>query len=356
MNRLIIILMLIAMVLNISACKRDILDETAEPIVEIDVPKTETENEVKADTEVKTETKTGTVTETAPKEEIEPEVANDKAEPCTLTTENVFSPNEVVITLTLEESAKGKVYRPEDFPEIDCYNVFPYNYYPEEYHPEHKDRLTLALMLNEPSKEKVLEYVKIAEKDDRVYSACPNVIDYHFGKKLIICAYKKEGSTKEPYFGGGYSENDFVNLSIIEDYGNLPYNFPFCYVVPDTVFLWVDYDKEYYNNQKEVIADLLKDKRVRYVMPDYEYFFGNYLEITLEKGAEFYAEDYGLENVTVEFMWSFESREQKGVWLDCYRLHFDKNDKQKAVDTKAMLEKLPEFVDVYLDSAIRALH
>ena len=177
MKRLIIILMLIAMVLNISACKRDISDETAEPIVEIDVPETETEteNEVKTDTEVKTETKTETVTETTPKEEKDtksPEsqdfIESDE-EPlrCSAVIEDDFRDDMIMVCIKKGYSEVKQEYTVEDFPYLELRSVETGMKYIEGF------RAVLHLYLNTPGKQNVLDAVSLLEKDGRIYYAGP---------------------------------------------------------------------------------------------------------------------------------------------------------------------------------------
>ena len=172
-------------------------DEIATPVIEIE-PEIE-----KEDTEIAQQTDKTPEPEPEPEPQPEAEPINtDRAAACTLTLDNTFSPYEVIITLTLEESAKGLTYTPEDFPEIDCYYVFDvdseirkeygeyvdengnisinlgYDHYLKYYgvktYPECEYRITLSLLLNKPSKEGVLEAVKKLEQDNRVYMAEPS--------------------------------------------------------------------------------------------------------------------------------------------------------------------------------------
>lgn len=94
-----------------------------------------------------------------------------------------FSEYEVVVTLTDEESAKNKIYTPDDFPELELINVFEdkeFHYTRYYYSPEkniYSGKKTLILMLKEPSKERVLKYIKLLQADVRVFDAYPNIDD-----------------------------------------------------------------------------------------------------------------------------------------------------------------------------------
>ena len=173
------------------------------------------------------------------------------------TIDDNFSPNEVVVTLTLEESEKEKVYTAQDFPNADCFYVFEYDYYPEEYHPEYKGRVTLMLMLDKPSKENVLKTIDILEQDSRVYSAEANFITYTYsGNNSCLVKLTQENTTNDFNYDGIISvEQARINdIKDIDDKNEL------------SKWLVITYDKK---NNNEIIKSLLNDNRVSQVIPDY---------------------------------------------------------------------------------------
>ena len=177
--------MIFLMILNICACKR-----VPEDTEGVSLPT--------ASGEEKTEDNgTGALSPTPPKDEgksaTEATKDEDKAEDKTstdtpdteedFTLDVPFSEYEVVITLTDEESAKNKLYTPDDFPELELINVFEdkeFHYTRYYYSPEkniYSGKKTLILMLKEPSKERVLKYIKLLQADVRVFDAYPNIDD-----------------------------------------------------------------------------------------------------------------------------------------------------------------------------------
>ena len=276
MKRLIIILMLIAMVLNISACKRDILDETAEPIVEIDVPKTETENEVKADTEVKTETKTETVTETTPKEEKDtksPEsqdfIESDE-EPlcCSAVIEDDFRDDMIMVCIKKGYSEVKQEYTVEDFPYLELRSVETGMEYIEGF------RAVLHLYLKTPGKQNVLDAIYLLEKDGRIYYAGPKHVSLENQEEPVHC-----DATMENDFA-----DDMILVLIKKSYSEIKQEYTledFPYLELDTIktgmtyypcnrvslFLYLKTPGK--QNILDAIALLEQDERIRHACPDY---------------------------------------------------------------------------------------
>ena len=172
MKKLIAITLVFAMCFSLFGCK-EADEDTAKPL---DISQNEAENQTENQNEnpqPEPEQNKQPETQKEPQKE-----KGDKAEPCALTVDNSFSPYEVVVTLTLEESKKNKTYTEKDFEYADIYYLYQKdNYFNTKYEPQYKDRVTLFLYINEPSKQNVLDTVKLIEKDERVYSACPCAIN-----------------------------------------------------------------------------------------------------------------------------------------------------------------------------------
>lgn len=212
----------------------------------------------------------------------QPEQPKDKAEPCDVTIDEYFMPDQVVVTLTKEESAKGIKYTEKDFAEYGVINVFPYNdYYPEKFYPEYKNRQTLVLMIEQYSKQAVLDCVKKLEQDSRVYSSEPwfsfHYINrtFRYGLKLVL---------EESALGKYYMPTDFPELIVLQELDDKDFG----YQEEGLYFCSVD-------NYQD-IRELLKDERVKrvYYIPvdntlsDLE----NIFVTDLEENREYTKEDF----------------------------------------------------------------
>ena len=170
MKRIIALCILLVMLFSMPSCKRAETDDDVavvdkqNAVAQTPADDTDTEqvpeNTEKEDTPAVEQDKV----ETKPSEEQETVTtpAVQKGEPCKLTINNTFSDYIVVATLTDAESAKNKTYTPSDFPDLDVFLVFENNdYYNTKYYPEYETKTTLFLMLNTPSKQTVLDYIKL---------------------------------------------------------------------------------------------------------------------------------------------------------------------------------------------------
>ena len=176
MKRIISLVLILILLLSFCSCKKEDSGELASPdtLVENNQPETNVpevqkpevqESEVK---EPKTQEPENTQPEVLP-ENKEPSVV-DKFPPCNATLEDDFAANRIIALLTLEESRKNITYSVSDFPEIDIDTVkiiLNYN--------ENTDaRVTLLFTLNNGTKQKVLDSIKILETNPIVYLACPD--------------------------------------------------------------------------------------------------------------------------------------------------------------------------------------
>ena len=178
-----------------------------------------------------------------------------------------FSPYEVVVTLTAEESAKGKTYTPADFPEVDVFNVLEFDYFPAEYYPDYADKTTLFLMLNEPSKENVLGAIRIIEDDERVMDACVNWYKIYDDYWIFTPYQEYQNEFESAGFEAGMREQHFD------------------YVPADSVIMKVDgvsYPDA--DTVAGLVRTALNDPRIRSARPLYHNFLLNYDE----KDQKFY--------------------------------------------------------------------
>ena len=196
-----------------------------------------------------------------------------------------FSPYEVVVTLTAEESAKGKTYTPADFPQVDVFNVFEYDYFPTEYYPDYADKTTLFLMLNKPDKATVLDYIDKLKTDSRVFNACVNVLE--IDGNYFAAIVSKEQAEKQTY----YTKDDFpdaklrfiyANEKIIQGNHNTDY-YPNTIAGTETAEQRTMFPSVYYNDGIDGIIDAMKsmlaDDRIEACIPVYTCApYKNYLE------------------------------------------------------------------------------
>lgn len=269
MKKIITLFIILALSISLFSCAKTPAEDNAIPenLIEENNEQTEDQTEKTEDTPVIDTTNDEQITEQPPKNE-------DKATPCDVTIDEPFSDFEVVVSFTLEESAKDLEYFPEDFSEVDCFNVYPFDYYPEEIHPEYKGRKTVILMLNEQSKQGVLDAVKILEKDERVYSAEPNFIvemsskytDYSTARLELTDEEFSKSVTYE-YISKEYTEDDFNYDGVIKVY-NLRDNKKML-------------DVRYKFNDYETLKQLANDKRVKRVYNHMELNSIDYDEIAI---------------------------------------------------------------------------
>ena len=186
-----------------------------------------------------------------------------------------FSPYEVVVTLTAEESAKGKTYTPADFPQLDVFNVFEYDYFPAEYYPEYADKTTLFLMLNKPDKATVLDYIDKLKTDSRVFNVNVNVLE--IDGNYFAAIVSKEQAEKQTY----YTKDDFpdaklrfiyANEKIIQGNHNTDY-YPNTIAGTETAEQRTMFPSGYYNDGIDGIIDAMKsmlaDDRIEACIPVY---------------------------------------------------------------------------------------
>ena len=190
-------------------------------------------------------------------------------DPMAFTVNDKFSAYEVAVVLTDEETAKNKEYTIADFEEYDISGIIDYNCYPEQYYPEHKGRRSFVLLLNEPSKERVLEYCEKLSKDPRVQLAEPNIYPVEKGfDQYVICAkltdyaIKNLGETTFKFF----DDIDFEYVEIRNGIDDI------CH------FYMNDCDeKTYYENLKK----LIDHKYIERAFPMYTYVDENRLYVTI---------------------------------------------------------------------------
>lgn len=334
MKKILSLVIIIVLMFSVCSCKSNpTTDEVGQIILQDKTPATEDT----IDIENKEQTpEPEPQPEPQPEPEIEQtDVNNEQTKKFTL--DNIFSPYEVVITLTVEESKKGLTYTPEDFPEIDCYYIYPYNYYPEEYRPEYKDNYTIALMLNDPSKENVLKYIEIAEKDTRVYSACPNALE-PYANKLLVCIDERE----EKYTVEDFKEYDVRNVS--DTYISNRENNSHCYDIESTRRIQVSYDTQ---DRKQFITKLASDPRIHYIMPYFPWFDEKTLSIGITDEAqndkeEYTAADFGLEDIAT-------LKKPEASLSGAYNIVLNKPSKQTIVDLQKTLKQDPRIKYVQID-------
>ena len=279
-------------------------------------------------------------------DETNHEKSKDKAAHCDVTIDEPFSDFEVVVSFTLEESAKDLEYFPEDFPEVDCFNVYLFDYYPEEVHPEYKDRKTVILMLNEQSKQGVLDAVKILEKDDRVYSAEPNYYGAVIGEKNYF--YISTNKYLYEYEESGTLENlnDAFDIDGVEKVSTLQMQeYKFCkYSIHDFIYK-VSCEKF----DLDILKAFSKDERVKHIMYTCETLeMFRYLIITMHTQSQYTAEDFVHIEGLKEFKLNWkESNEYEATFEHiCYqnltKAYFDllNDERVKSVEVKYKSEYL----------------
>ena len=272
MKRLTAILMIALMLVSVTSCKEmpedsvgvsepahaDIADNTESGTVDTDKTDTKATDSSASDTE-KNETETDT----------EPKIDEPEED---FTLDVPFSEYEVVVTLTDEETAKQKTYTPEDFPELDVFNVFEnpdYYRYKHDFNVNiYNDKTTLILMLSEPSKERVLEYIKILEKDARVFDATPSLDEFSTTEFYI-----KMKNSRLDYTADSFDYLDLGEFEFGEVYFGTPTNYPnFYYSLSEQDG---PFYKIYYKNkisEEKLIEEFKKlknDTDVQYIVPYY---------------------------------------------------------------------------------------
>ena len=267
-----------------------------------------------------------------------PEQPKDKAEPCGVTIDEPFSDFEVVVSFTLEESAKDLEYFPEDFPEVDCFNVYLFDYYPEEVHPEYKDRKTVILMLNEQSKQGVLDAVKILEKDDRVYSAEPNYYGAVIGEKnyfyistnKYLYEYEESGTLENLNDAFDIDGVEKVSTLQMQEYKRFNFNINDCI-----------YKISCNNFDIEILKAFSKDYRINYIISPIESLasFENFYVIMKEEN-EYTFEDFSYIEHIKDFKLKWTNINIYEVTLQCNNYHnlvsvyfaFKNDDRVKSID------------------------
>jgi len=283
MKKIIAILIISVLTLSLFSCKpneesdegvAELLDQQVQP--EPEPPETDDKNEKEEtqdkteETQDKTEETQENMQETQEKTVVKSDGDAKKAgakpanEEPDFTTDVPFSENEVVIVLTEEETAKGKTYTSADFPELDVFNVFENSNYIREFVNDqvfeesgYYGKTTLMLMLREPSKERVLEYIKILLKDPRVFDAFPNIVELNL---LWFDVKFKDGYI---YTDGIFSDIDLGGYEISEYSIEKRNDFTF---VKYCMALGKGNSR---SEQLQIFIELMKDPRVLYVLPDY---------------------------------------------------------------------------------------
>ncbi len=290
MKRYISILIISTILLSLASCKKMPEDTIGTDIqaqgVQTDAPEqnekqeqpeSPTEKPVKEDKESTAE-KTKDTADTAPEKAenaANESYADNKSEPEEDFTLDVpFSKYEVVVTLTDEETAKNKTYMPEDFPDLDIFNVYEqpdyYDFKFEYKDNKYKGKTTIMLMLNKPSKERVLEYVKILQNDTRVFDACPTLDEFSTSSFFVKM---KDKSIK--YTEDSFNYLDIGDFKIIEktSFGS-PHFYPSGHygLGNDHMPIINIYFKNEVKKEKliEEFKKLKNDPEVLYVIPDAE--------------------------------------------------------------------------------------
>ena len=182
MKKIISLALVLILLLSFCSCKKEESGATASPdsLVENNQPETN-EPEVQ-----KPETKDPEVQEPE-KQQPETQVTVEKGEFHPYTVDDYFRPYEVIVTLTQEESGKGLEYTPKDFPDFELLSIsefyeFTYTPYNYDYQGDFADnRKTIILLLKNPNKQTVLDYIEILKSDERVYLASPSVLFAKYG-------------------------------------------------------------------------------------------------------------------------------------------------------------------------------
>ena len=228
MKRLIVILMLIAMVLNISACR-----STAK-----DTPESQLYLE-----------------------------SDEEPLRCSAVIEDDFREYEVMVCIKKEFSKLKPDYTASDFPYLKLRTVTEAMEYKEGY------RAVLYLSLKTPGKQNVLDAVKLLEKDRRVYYAGP--IDFaHYKEPAILCHagmdsdFKEDKVVVEIKMGYNRGERKYT----LEDFPYLELErveYAPTYYLSERVALNLYLKTPGKQNVLDAISRLEKDERVYHACPDY---------------------------------------------------------------------------------------
>ena len=265
LGRFIPLLIIIALVLSAFSCAKEPTEDGAV------ADSLKTENNIPPENnKEKTGEKTDSSTENA--KDLDPKEAeqnNEAQDPMAFTVNDKFSAYEVAVVLTDEETAKNKQYTIADFEEYDISSIIDYNCYPEQFYPEHKGRRSFVLLLNEPSKERVLEYCEKLSKDPRVQLAEPNIYPVEKGfDQYVICAeltdyaIKNLGNMTFRFF----NDIDFEYVEVRDGIDDI------CH------FYMNDCDeKTYYENLKK----LMEHKYIERAFPMVTYIGEDHLSVTI---------------------------------------------------------------------------
>ena len=345
MKKVISLFLILSLLFTLFGCTTTVQEETAAADVLVQEQKTEQPP--------KTVVKTEQQLENTNKQQInKTDTTNDKASYCDVTIDEPFSANEVVISLTLEESAKKKSYTPDDFSQVDIFHVFEFNYYPTEYHPEYEGRTTLMLMLNDPSKERVLEYVKVLEKDERIYSAEPNFITDIYNNECDSCLVNL--TEQELVKNKTYTINDFEYADIISVKEQ---NKEYIYQITGERIVKKELIISYVKNNNKTLKDLVNDNRVSSLRPNYLEIEPNCIYVTLteqehEKGEKYTIKDFS--EINIEKIDSYASSKiinihlKQGGYREVFSVYHNlKNDKRFAsVEFNNTLTLIPYYPTV----------
>ena len=262
-----------------------------------------------------------------------------------------FSPYDVVVTLTEEESAKGKDYKVEDFAEYDIFHVFEYSeYYSKEYYPQLEKNRTLVLMLENPSKERVLEYCEKLEKDLRVQFARPNVDEY---LNESVLKYKVELNDGVEYIDAkDYPEIDLFSIyseAGEEDIGRFEKRLK---VGEDKIvyFTFNEYKGDKYQALRKNIQDILAIDVVKNVRPLYSRVYEQSVGITLDDNQK-----NNVEKFTKEYFSPIKIKEIEVTGRTIITLEFEVIDKKNSLDAVKIINTKEEFGNVELTRVGEAL-
>ena len=202
---------------------------------------------------------------TADKQDLVP---NKEFDIDNFTTDNVFSEYEIVVALTDEETSKEKTYTPEDFLDLDIYYAYKYTGNNISY-PEYKNKTILFLYLKQPSKQNVLNAVKKAKTDSRIYDACPSIERSLLTYNITVVIH--DDNDKE------YSLNDFINIDNIKNVKQQNFYDSKRYVDIETK------DKSVQSTINTILEIKTTINNVEYVAPVYENYFANKIGVVLSK-------------------------------------------------------------------------
>ena len=278
MKRVIAIMLVFSMCFTLFSCK-EADEDTAKPLEKLQNENKNEQGEIKQEQSENTEG-----TPNVNEQESQPE----KEEP-RYTIEDDFSPYEVIVTLTKQETDLKKEYTEKDFPNADVFYVVQnQDYYGnpnfKDAYPEYQDKTTLFMYLNTPSKQNVLDTIEKLKQDERIFDADVCFLSSKNILSIIISDKYLMQHLKDTIM---FDSFNIRNVSYI-DYNPIYYN-------QDNII-----SIEFKNNTDNVrdVYDAMKilkdDIRFNKILPVYSQYTGN-LTISYKnhiKGKKYTANDF----------------------------------------------------------------